>query len=437
MILDAKKAKAIIEKAVALASADETRVNLGGGRRGNTRFALNAVTTCGDVDSLSVSVTVSFGRRHASASGSEVTNDALRRLVAKAEALARVAPEDPEHVGELGPQEYLAVDPWADSTAAATPQRRAEAVATAIEVAGAGGLESSGYFEHGHGFSAVGNSRGLFAWGRRTDADFSVTMRADGGAASGWGSSNGRDIDEVDCAAAIDVAAQKAWAARGPKTLAPGVYPVILEPAAVAEFLGYAVHTMNARKADEGRSFFAAPGGRNKTGSKVVGEGVTLRSDPAHPAVPALPFGGDGLPARPQAWISRGVVERLIYDRYWAGKQGVEPTGSPVNLILEGGQGSLADLIANTDRAVLVTRFWYIRFLDPQTILLTGLTRDGTFWVEGGRIRHAVKGFRFNESPIALLSKVTALSAPERVGRAYVPAIAAGEFTFSSASDSV
>ena len=395
------------------------------------------MTTCGDVDSLHVAVTAGFGKRHASVSGGEVTPDALERLVAKAEELARLAPKDPEHVGELPPQQYLPVDPWADSTAEATPERRAEAVATAIRVAGEDDLESAGYFEHGHGFSAVGNSRGLFAWGRRTDADFSVTMRADGGAASGWGSSNGRDIDEVDCAAAIDVAAQKALAARDPKTLAPGVYPVILEPAAVAEFLGYAVHTMNARKADEGRSFFATPGGGNKIGTQVVGEGVTLRSDPTHPAVPTLAFGGDGLPVRPRAWISKGVVEQLIYDRYWAGRQGVEPTGSPVNLILEGGEGSLADLIANTDRAVLVTRFWYIRFLDPQTILLTGLTRDGTFWVEDGRIRHAVKGFRFNESPISLLSAVTALSRPTRVGGAYVPAVAAGEFTFSSASESV
>ncbi len=437
MILDTQQAKAVIDKALSFATADETRVNLSGGRRGNTRFALNAVTTCGDTDSLSISVRAAFGRRHASAAGNELGDEAIRRLVAKAEDLARLAPEDPEYVGELGPREYAAIDPWSDSTAAATAERRADAVAEAINVADAGQLESSGYYEHGRGFSAVGNSKGLFAWGRTTDADFSVTMRADGGTASGWAAGNSRDIDEIDCAAAIRLAAEKAVAGRNRKPLAPGVYPVILEPAAVEEFLGFGFYTLGARQADEGRSFFAAPGGGNKIGQKVVSDTVTIRSDPGNSAVAALPFAGDGLPTQAHAWIDQGVVRQLVYDRYWAAKQGVTPTGSPANMILDGGAGTLEEMIRNTDRAVLVTRFWYIRFVDPQTILLTGLTRDGTFWVEDGEIRHAVNGFRFNDSPISLLSKVTAMTAPVRVGNAFVPAIASSEFTLSSVSDSV
>jgi len=437
MILDEAESRRIIERAIGFATADEVRVNLRGERRGNTRFALNAVTTCGDVDSLSLAVTSCFGKRHAQASTTEVDDDALRKVVAAAEQLARIAPEDPEHVGELGPQQYLPADPWADRTAEATPDLRARAVATALEAAEPDGLESSGFVEHAHGFSAVGNNKGLFAWSRATDASFSVTMRADGGAASGWAGSDACDVDEMDFARATGLAVQKALAARDPKPLDPGVYPVILEPQAVKDLLGFALWCFDARQADEGRSFFTAPGGGNKIGRRVAAECVSLRSDPTHPAVPQRPFHSDGLPARPQTWIARGVLEQLVCDRFWAQKQSVEPTGRPVNMILDGGEGTVEDLIRATDRAVLVTRFWYIRFLDPQTILLTGLTRDGTFWVEDGQIRHGLRNFRFNESPIAVLNKVTGLSAPVRVGQASVPALAAGEFTFSSASDSV
>jgi predicted Zn-dependent protease len=241
----------------------------------------------------------------------------------------------------------------------------------------------------------------------------------------------------VDAAATARLAAEKAVAGRDPKPLEPGQYPVILEPQAVSDFVSWALWCLQARQADEGRSFFATPGGGNKIGQRVAAESVTIRSDPAHAAVPCCAFADDGLPVRPQTWIERGVVKQLIYDRFWAQKQGVAPTGRPANLVMAGGEGSLEDLIRATDRAVLVTRFWYIRFLDPQTILLTGLTRDGTFWVEDGQIKHGLRNFRFNESPIALLNSVTALSAPVRRGRSHVPAIAASAFTFSSASDSV
>ncbi len=437
MIPSETEAREILDAALSLATADDVRVNLGGGRHCNTRFALNSVTTCGDVDGLTVAVTAYFGRRHATATTSQVDRGSLRRVVETAESLARVAPEDPEYVPELGPQDYLAIDPWCESTAAATPERRAQAVAGSIEAAEEQGLTAFGYFDHSHGVSAVANSRGLFGWHRATHASFTVTMRTRDGGASGWAASNSPDIDEVDDADVTLRAARKALAARDPQPLEPGVYPVILEPQAAADLLGYAVWTMDARRADEGRSFFTRPGGGNRIGEKVVGENITIRSDPTEPAVPGAPFQGDGLPTQRHTWIDQGVLRQLRYDRYWAHKQGKEPTGSPANLIVDGGAGTVDDLVRAADRAILVTRFWYIRFLDPQTILLTGLTRDGLFWVEDGEVRHGLRNFRFNESPIALLGKVTGMSAPVRVGSALVPAIAASEFTFSSASESV
>ena len=437
MILTEARARKLIEKALSFAAAEETRVNLWGGRNGNTRFALNSITTCGDEDSLGISVTAFFGKRHATASATETGEAALKRLVAKAEELARVAPEDPEYVPELGPQQYLPIAPYFERTAKASPKLRAKAALSAIEPAVEKGLTAAGFFEHGHGFHGVGNSKGLFGYCRTTDASFSVTARSATGAGSGWASNNSRDIAEVDYAAVGRRAIAKAQASREPRRLEPGVYPVILEPLAAADFLPFAVYCMDARQADEGRSFFTKPGGGNKIGEKVIGENVTVLSDPARPEILGSPFDGEGLPARKHVWVERGVLQKLFYDRYWAQKQGKEPTGHPSNLILEGGTGTLDDLIRETDRAVLVTRFWYIRYLDPQTILVTGLTRDGLFWVENGEIRHSLKNLRFNETPIAVLSKVTGLSRPERVGNSLIPAVRASEFTFSSTSDSV
>jgi len=437
MILDEAQARRLIEKTLGLATADEVRVNLSGGRTRNTRFAANSITTCGDRDGLSVAVTAYFGKRHATASGSEFDDESLRRLVATAEEMARVAPEDPEYVPELEPQDYLTIRPWFESTARAGSDLGVEVARSAIEPAVARNITVAGYLEYGESFHAVGNNKGLFGYYEATDASYSLTARTADGKGSGWAADNSRDIAELDYAAASARAIAKAEASREPKTLEPGVYPVILEPAAVDEFLSYALWSMNARQADEGRSFFAKKGGGNKIGEKIVGENITIESDPARGEILGAPFAGDGLPARPYVWIENGVLQRLFYDRYWAQKQGKEPTGWPSNLIFHGGEGTLDDLIASTDKALLVTRFWYIRSLDPQTILVTGLTRDGVFWVEHGAIRHAVKNFRFNETPIAVLNKVTGMTKPMRFENALLPAIRASEFTFSSLSEAV
>lgn len=436
MILGRDEAREVVEKTLSLGSADELRVNLSGGTIRNTRFAVNSVTTCGDADRVFVAVAAAFGTRHATAVGDELDEPALRGLVEKAEEMARLAPEDPEYVPELPPQDYLPVEPYFEATAKAPEGLGVEVAGSAIEPAERDGITVAGYLEVHNGFAAVGNCNGLFGHYRATDASYNVTARTkDGG--SGYASVDGRDLARLDFAAASRRAIEKATASEHPKTLEPGVYPVILEPLAVAEFLSYAIWNMNARMADEGRSFFAKPGGGNKIGEKIAGENVTLTSDPARRDLLAPPFLGDGFPARPRVWLDRGVLKRLFYDRFWARKQGKEPTGHPSNIILEGSETSLEDLIRSTDRALLVTRFWYIRSLDPQTILVTGLTRDGLFLVEGGEVRHAVKNFRFNESPIAVLKKVTGLSRPERVGNSLVPAVRASEFTFSSLSDAV
>ena len=437
MILSESESRRIIERALSFSSADEIRVNLSGGRSGNTRFALNSITTSGDEDTLSVRVLAYFGKQHANASGTEFTDDALQRIVQTAEEAARIAPEDPEYVPELQPQTYLPIKPYFSSTAAATPQLRAKGVQSSIEPSINKDLLSAGFFSNRHGFSAVGNNHKLFGYYQSSNASFSVTTRTQDGSGSGWGSDSARNIDQVDYQAASRRALEKAEASSHSKTLEPGTYPVILDPLAVADFIAMGSYALNARSADEGRSLFSKAGGGNKTGEKVAGDNVTMRSDPTHPELLGSPFGGDGQPAKKNTWVKNGVLRQLFYDRYWAEKQGKEPTGYPSSIIIEGDKGTLDDLISNTDRAVLVTRFWYIRFVDPQSLLLTGLTRDGTFWVENGRIQHAIKNFRFNESPMAVLNKITDMSESVRVGGSMVPAIRASEFTFSSLSDAV
>ena len=437
MILSESESRSIIEQALSFSSADEIRVNLSGGRSGNTRFALNSITTSGDEDTLNVRVLAYFGKRHATASGTSFKDGALEKIVQNAEEAARFVPEDPEYVPELQPQTYLPINPYFSSTAAATPQLRVKGVQSSIEPSINKNLLSAGFFSNRHGFSAVGNNNNLFGYYRSSNASFSVTTRTQDGSGSGWGSDSARDIDQVDYQAASRRALEKAETSSHSKTLEPGTYPVILEPQAVADFMRTGSYALNARSADEGRSFFSKLGGGNKIGEKVAGDNVTMRSDPTHPELLGRPFGGGGLPAKKNTWIENGVLTQLFYDRYWAEKQGKEPTGYPSNIIIEGDKGTLDDLISSTDRAVLVTRFWYIRFVDPQSLLLTGLTRDGTFWVENGRIQHAIKNFRFNESPMAVLNKITDMSESVHVGGSMVPAIRASEFTFSSLSDAV
>jgi predicted Zn-dependent protease len=225
----------------------------------------------------------------------------------------------------------------------------------------------------------------------------------------------------------------------------PGRYTVVLEPTAVANLVQLIAGSLGARNADEGRSFFSKPGGGNKIGMKVLDERVTLSSDPFDPETPGAPFTGDGTPVGPTTWIEKGVVKNLAYDRYWAQKNNATPS-SVSGLRMSGGTASIEDMIASTARGLLVTRLWYIRGVDPRTILFTGLTRDGTFLIENGKITRAVKNLRWNESPIFMLNNLEAMGVPVRVsasedgspGQAIVvPPVKARDFNFTSTSDAV
>jgi len=284
---------------------------------------------------------------------------------------------------------------------------------------------------------AIGNKKGNFGFHRRTSAAFSTTMRTRDGTGSGYAERGAVRIGDVPARELSAVAARKAETSAHPRALEPGRYTVILEPRAVADLLPFLAFSMSMRAADEGRSFLSRPGGGNRLGETVFAGSVTLRSDPFDPRVPGSPWASESLPARKVTWAERGVVKELAGDRYWARKTGREPVPFPSNLILEGGSGSLEDLIAGTEKALLVTRFWYIRMVNPQDIMVTGLTRDGVWLVEKGKIAHPVNNFRFNDSPVNLLKNVEVMSAPVADGSHALPAIRARDFLFTSKSDAV
>ncbi len=437
-ILTQDDAKAILTKVLAMSKAEGCVVNLGGGKTGNIRYARNTVSTAGVVDDLSLAVNSNFGNRQGVATINELDDASLAKVVKSSEELARLAPENPEFMPPLkSPGKYLKSKAFFDSTAKIDPKYRAQVAFSSIQPAKKSKLVAAGYLEDSAGFSAMMNSQGAFGYHVETDVDFSVTMRTEDGTGSGWVNHDFNDADKLKAGAASRIAIDKALGSREAKAIEPGKYTVILEPAAGSGLVQNMFFGFAARQADEGRSFMSKKGGGTKLGEKIVDERVTAYSDPTHPDIPAQPFTGDGQRREKVAWIEKGVVKNLFYSRFWAKKKEVKPVPFPSNVIMEGGSGSIADLVRDTKKGILVTRTWYIRMVDPQSVLLTGLTRDGTFFIEDGKIAFPIKNMRFNESPIIMLNNIEALGKPQRTGGSMIPPMKIRDFTFSSLSDAV
>ncbi|MGE0159879.1 MAG: TldD/PmbA family protein [Gemmatimonadales bacterium] len=439
-------ARALGGRVLGFSRAEQARVSINSGSTGNTRFAVNQVSTSGDVTDTSVTVTSAFGRRVASSTTNRLDDASLRAAVEMSERLAPLAPEDPEYLGELGPMDVPERDAVVASTADLSPEARARAAAEVTAPAAARSLLSTGYIEHRTGSSAVMTTRGQFAYQASSNANFSTTVRTADGAGSGWAGAGLFDWNELDADALGAQAIEKAERSRGARDVEPGSWVTILEPTAVANLVGLMMGSLGARAADEGRSFFSRPGGGNRIGERFLDERVTIWSDPTDPRVFSAPFNGQGLPNRPETWVENGVLRELVYDRFWAQRQNREPSGFVSGYYMEGGDATLDDMIRSTERGLLVTRFWYIRSVDPRTILFTGLSRDGTFMIENGRVTYPVKNLRWNESPVFMLSNVEMMGRPVRVSPSessevapavVVPPLKVRSFTFTSVSDAV
>lgn len=442
-ILTKDEARALLTKVLSYSKADECEVNLSGTSNGNIRYARNAVSTSGRISQTNLVVSSAFGKKLGVATINELDDASLEKVVRRAEELAQLAPENPEFVSFLGPQKYRDSITYVPATAAITPKLRADAVAQSLQVAKEEKLVAAGFLEDNHGFAAMMNSKGLFAYNTSTNVNFSVTMRTADGKGSGYATRGYNDITKLDTKAVTKISADKGSKSATAQAIEPGKYTVILEPAAAAVLLENILFGLDARQADEGRSFLSKPGGKTRLGEKLVDERVTLYSDPWHPELPTSPWAGDGRPHEKVNWIEKGVVKNLTYSRYWAEKKGVKAIPSPNAIIMEGGTKSLDELIKGTKKGILVTRLWYIRNVDPQTLLLTGLTRDGTFYIENGVIKFPIKNFRFNESPVIMLNNLEELGQVERTVSVesninyLLPPIKIRDFTFTSLSDAV
>ncbi|WP_298328475.1 TldD/PmbA family protein [uncultured Dokdonia sp.] len=436
-IFSKEEAKKVMEKAMSFSTADACVINLGGSESGNIRYARNSVSTSGHQSNQSLAVTASFGKKSGTATIDEFDDASLEKVVKRAEELAKLAPENPEFMQPLGPQTYDESKTYVEATANMTPEYRAEVAESSIQPAKANDVTAAGFLDGGAGFSAMMNSNGLFAYNKSTNVEFTVTMRSNDGTGSGWVTRDFNDVSKFDAAEASKVAIDKAVMSREAKAIEPGKYTVILEPSAGLGLLEGLGRSISARSADEGRSFMSQEGGGTKMGVKIVDERVNLWSDPLNEEVPAGTWNGEGQPLKKTSWIENGVVKNLAYDRFWAQEKGVEPVPFPSNFIMGGGDASLEDLIKSTKKGILVTRLWYIRSVDPQTLLYTGLTRDGTFYIENGKIKYPVKNFRFNESPIIMLNNLETLGKQVRVDGSLIPYMKIRDFTFTSLSDAV
>ncbi|WP_323846009.1 TldD/PmbA family protein [Microbulbifer magnicolonia] len=443
-ILSRSEAKQILDKVLKYSKAEAASAQLTGAETGNIRYARNSVSTSGIVNDIELAVEARFGKKSGIATINEFSDASLEKVMRRAEELAKLSPDNPEAMPLLGEQKYMSVDGFAKSTADITPDQRAKSAADSILAAKEKKVIAAGYLEDARSFAAVANTNGLFGYHASTSANFTVTMRTENGLGSGWAQSDVSDFAAMNTGSVSGVAIDKAVMSQEARALEPGKYTVILEPSAVSGLVGFMMWNYDARSADEGRSFMSKKGGGNRIGEKMFDKRVHIYSDPADLNVPAQPWADDDHMALERVdWIRDGVVQNLPRSRYWASqsKDKAKAIPQPNNLIMVGGDKSTEELIKNTRRGVLVTRTWYIRMVDPQSLLLTGLTRDGTFYIENGKIKYPIKNFRFNESPVIMLNNIEDMGRAERVGMwgfsAMIPALKVRDFTFSSLSDAV
>ena len=444
-VMSRTDAQRVIESVIKLSRADAVQVVIRSSRTRNVRFAANQLSTAGVVEDTTLVVMSYFGRKHSAVTTNDLSPESLERTVRKAEAIAKLTPDDADMLPVLGAQNLPELTAaWDDATANLPAGDVTAAAITALGPARKTGstLNVAGFLVTGADAIAIGTSAGLFAYHRGTNANYTLTVRTADGTGSGWSGEDAVAWSSLDFGRVSAQAIEKAQASRNPVAIEPGRYTVILEPQAVGDLVGLMPRYFNARSADEGRSPFAKQGGGNKLGETIVNAMISLSSDPSNSLVLSQPFDGDGMPLSKQSWITNGTLSTMLVPRSWAARKNLIATGNPNNIILGGGTTSRDQMIASTQRGVLVTRLWYLRETDPRTMSYTGLTRDGTFLIENGKITKSIKNMRFNESPLFLLNNVEALgpvrrTASEGPGTQIMPILKARDFNFTSLSDAV
>lgn len=417
----------------ARSSGDDTVVTLHDRHSGTTRFANNQVIQNVDTRRGTLAVTVACARRHGTAATTDFTAGAIQQALERAERLARASPEDPEYLPPPEAHAFSERETVRPETIAAGPPRRLEYANEAIGQCRMENLMAAGIVQSELSTVGIAAGNGLFGYEARSDARFSLTVQT--GDATGWSAAAHRSVDHLRIQERTLAAITKAKQGRDAVELPPGRYPVILEPAAVAGLCTWLFNSLDAKSYDKGVSPVT-----KQLGRRIVDERMTVQNLPAHTDLLGTGFTSEGLPSESSVWIDQGVLTQLAYDRFTARAHGVKtiPTLDAPVLSIEGeASRTVQDLIKRTERAVLVTNFWYIRSVNPSDLTLTGMTRDGTFLVEKGAIVSAVKNFRFHESPLQVFRRIDAWTVPiEAVtaesAKMLVPAVALPQFNFSS-----
>jgi predicted Zn-dependent protease len=420
-----------------LATADEVECLFYGGHSALTRFANNTIHQNVAEENFGISVRTAFGGRTARATTNAFDDASLRRVVQASESLSRVQQEDPDLLAlpSTGGDARASIDPsvptrYFQQTAALTPAARADSVGKIVGIAQKQKLTTAGIFASSETVEGIFNSRGLSDWHSQTSAEISITMLAPD--SSGWQKSNSPNVANLDPAALAEIAASKAAKSAAPREIAAGKYTVILEPSAVLDMVGFAFFDFGGLAILDQRSFLS-----NRIRTQLFGENITIWDDVAHPLQSGAPFDGEGVRRKRLKLVENGVVQRLVYARASAEKMKksehadkvgpIEATGhgfpipnemgeAPMNIVFEptSEPKTVDEMIASTERGILVTRLWYIREVDPYEKILTGMTRDGTFLVENGKVVCGLRNFRFNQSLIEMLSNVEQMSVPVR-----------------------
>jgi predicted Zn-dependent protease len=436
-------ARRLTARLLGLVTGQDAEVSVFSRIHAHARFAANAFQTSAHSETFSAGITVWVDGKRASAWTSDLGERALADTVAQAEALARISPVDREYVPTLGPETYRPSSRFVEATAALPLELRARQIHEALTEADRSRVTAAGFYQTEAVAGADATKHGNFRYTQSTLASLGMTARTGEGGGSGYFLRSHVDVNRLDTARVAREAVRRAVESRDAHTLPPGAYPVILEAQAVADLAGGL--NFDARFADEGRSAFSAPGGTTLVGTRVFDERLNILSDPWHPDLPGAPFTGSGLPAAVVHAVRHGVLEQLTYSRFWA----KTPTPGLVNRVMTSTAApvGLDEMIRTTPRALLVGRFWYIRSVDPRTAAYTGLTRDGVWLIENGKIQYPVRNFRFNQSLLAMLApgNVEAVGPSERVGSSeqqgfgamLVPALRLKAFHFTSASDAV
>jgi len=437
----------LFKRVVAMKSkADDLSVLIQGGESAGSRFTNNTMSANLSRNDDSLTITVRIGKREGNATTNKLDDVALKATVEAAEFAASIAPPNPEQMPLVGPQKYPEINAWREELAGATPMDRARLLKACADVCRKFGVNGYGFLSTTNTYVFNANTAGNQFYGRDTVAGYSMTARTKDATGSGWANQIGvRNLKEFDMERIARTACEKAVRSREPKMVEPGRWTVILEPAAAITFLGHIGQTLNGRAADEGRSaMYNREKRASRLGEQVLGENVTIHTEPLNERI----LGNSslaGLPARNITWFEKGVLKNLSYDRYWAEQKKVEPTPPPVFLSMEGGAATVEEMIRSTERGLLVTHFWYVVFTDPQSVSYTGITRDGLFLIEKGKITQPCVNLRFNDSAISIFNNVTMLGRPEPQGGGFgnpqginlVPPMKVENFNFRSISPSV